>query len=319
LKTQQGNTIQAAVQRSLPLLQRADASFIPKAGCFSCHNNSLEAMAVSLARKSGFRVDDQMASRSVKANVAQLEQRRDQLHQGFFVPVGDVFGQGVLSYVLVGLDAEGHEPDLNTDAVALYLKARQMPDGHWEYGAGDVRPPLCTAYVGQTALSMRALQLYPLNTDKAGYEKSVQLAADWLAKVETKTNEDEIWRLLGLAWAGRKDAAQKAVRNVLAMQRPDGGFPDLPSMESSAYTTGRALVALQTAGLSISDPAYQRGVEFLLRTQQDDGSWYVKTRAAGFQPYFDNGFPYGVDQWISAAGTSWATMALTLAVQPAAR
>jgi hypothetical protein len=39
----------------------------------------------------------------------------------------------------------------------------------------------------------------------------------------------------------------------------------------------------------------------------------VRTRAAGFQPYFDNGFPHGVDQWISAAGTSLATIALTLA------
>jgi hypothetical protein len=35
----------------------------------------------------------------------------------------------------------------------------------------------------------------------------------------------------------------------------------------------------------------------------------------GFQPYFDAGFPYGHDQWISAAGTSWATMALTLAAR----
>jgi N-acyl-D-amino-acid deacylase len=84
-------------------------------------------------------------------------------------------------------------------------------------------------------------------------------------------------------------------------------------MESSAYSTGKTLYALHAAGLSVSDPAYQRGVQYLLNTQQEDGSWYVKTRAAGFQPYFDNGFPYGVDQWISAAGTSWATMALTLA------
>jgi len=32
-----------------------------------------------------------------------------------------------------------------------------------------------------------------------------------------------------------------------------------------------------------------------------------------FQPYFDAGFPHGFDQWISAAGTNWATMALSLA------
>jgi hypothetical protein len=84
-------------------------------------------------------------------------------------------------------------------------------------------------------------------------------------------------------------------------------------MKSDAYATGRALVALHTAGLPISDAAYERGTKFLLSTQMPDGSWYVRTRALGLQPYFDNGFPHGVDQFISAAGTSWATMALALA------
>ena len=88
-------------------------------------------------------------------------------------------------------------------------------------------------------------------------------------------------------------------------------------MESSAYTTGLAMLALQSSGLSVSDAAYRRGVQFLLNTQMEDGSWHVRSRAAGFQPYFDNGFPHGVDQWISSAGTSLATMALTLAAEAA--
>jgi len=35
-----------------------------------------------------------------------------------------------------------------------------------------------------------------------------------------------------------------------------------------------------------------------------------------FQPYFESGFPHGDDQWISAAATSWAAMALALTVEP---
>jgi hypothetical protein len=88
-------------------------------------------------------------------------------------------------------------------------------------------------------------------------------------------------------------------------------------MESNAYATGRALFALHAAGLSVSDPAFQAGTQFLLNTQMPDGSWYVKTRALGVQPYFDSGFPYGVDQYISAAATSWAVIALTQAAKPA--
>jgi ankyrin repeat protein len=314
LKTRSENTIESAIQSSLPLIQRADANFVPKAACISCHNNSFAAMAIGMARKSGFQVDEKTAAQQVKANVFGLEKLRDYLHQGFFTPVGDVFGPFLLSYILMGLDAEHYQPDLNTDAVVMYLKSHQSPDGQWVYPVADSRPPICSDYIGQTAVSMRALQLYAPKTDKAAYDKAIQLAAVWMAKAESINNEDRSYRLLGLVWAGKdKDATRKAMRELLAKQRPDGGWSDLDSMESSAYATGRSLFALQTAELPASDAAYQRAVKFLLNTQQEDGSWYVKTRAMASQPYFDAGFPHGFDQWISAAGTSWATMALSLA------
>jgi ankyrin repeat protein len=315
LKARPENTIRKAVEGSLPLLQRADANFIPKAGCISCHNNSLAAMTVSLARKSGFHVDEKLAAQQVKANVMGLEKLRDRMYQGFFTPVGDVFGPVVVAYILVGLEAEQHKPDLNTDAVAMYLKARQSADGQWAFPASDTRPPICSSYIGQTALSLRALQLYAPKADKAAYEQSVQLAAGWLAKAKPVTYEDIGWRLMGLAWAGAESAAtQRAMRELLAIQRPDGGWSDLASMESNAYASGKAMLALHTAGLPVTDAAYQRGVQFLLTTQQHDGSWYVKSRALTFQPYFDAGFPHAFDQWISAAGTNWAAMALAVAM-----
>lgn len=314
LKPRRENTIQNAIQGSLPLLQRADANFVPKAACVSCHNNSLAAMAVGSARTRGFKVDEKTAAEQVKANIFGLQKLRDNLRQGFVVPVGDFFGPVIVSYMLVGLDAEHYKPDLNTDAVAMYLKARQSPDGQWAYPIADSRPPLCSDYIGQTALAMRALQLYAPKSDKAAYDQAIQLAAAWISKARPRNNDDRGWRLLGLAWAGKdKSATQAAMRELLATQRADGGWSDLESMESGAYATGKALVALQGAGLAVSDAAYERGVQYLLKTQQEDGSWYVKTRAMAFQPYFDAGFSHGFDQWISAAGSGWATMALSMA------
>jgi ankyrin repeat protein len=314
LKPVRENSVRAAIERSVPLVQRSDSSFSAKAGCVSCHNNSLQAMAVSASRKAGFRVDETVAAQQVKANIAVLEKTRERLHQGFFFPVGDMFGPFIVGYILTGLSAEHYEGDLNTDAVALYLRTHQAEDGSWPYPQGDSRPPLCSDHIGQTTLSMRALQLYAPKIGKADWDRSIQRAAAWLVKAQAKNNDDRGWRLLGLAWAGiDKNATQQALRELLAQQRTDGGWSDIPSTQSTAYATGQALFALHTAGLRSSDPAYERGVQFLLKTQQEDGSWYVKTRALGFQPYFDAGFPYGFDQWISAAGTSWATMALATA------
>jgi squalene cyclase len=82
-------------------------------------------------------------------------------------------------------------------------------------------------------------------------------------------------------------------------------------LPSDAYATGQALVALKEAGaLMPSEAPYKRGAQFLMNTQMEDGSWYVRSRTIPFQPYFDGGFPYGPDQFISAAATNWATMAL---------
>jgi squalene cyclase len=157
--------------------------------------------------------------------------------------------------------------------------------------------------------------LYAPKTGGKTYQKAVQLAATWLAQAQSFNNDDRGWRLAGLAWAGAEKAAtQNAMQELLAAQSPDGGWSDLPSMQSTAYATGKSLVALQIGGLPTSDAAYQRGIKFLLTTQQQDGSWYVKTRALAFQPWFDAGFPHGYDQWISAAGTGWASMALALAL-----
>jgi hypothetical protein len=280
----------------------------------------MEAMMVGLARKRGIRIDEQTASAQVRVNVEELEAARDKLHQGYYlVHVGDNFTDFVLGYQLLGLHAQNYKPDLNTDAAAMLIQSRQKSNGEWPYPHADTRPPICLDYIAQTALAMRALQLYAPNTGKAAYEKSIHRAGSWLAKAQSFNNDDRSWRLTGLAWAGADQAAtKKAMQEVLATQRPDGGWSDLPSMQSTAYATGRSLVSLQIGGLPVSDPAYQRGVKFLLATQQEDGSWYTKTRALAFQPYFDAEFPHGYDQWMSAAGTSWAAMALTLALPEAA-
>ena len=128
-------------------------------------------------------------------------------------------------------------------------------------------------------------------------------------------------QLLGLTWANASAAdIRTSATALLAGQRPDGGWAQLPTLETDAYATGQALVALQTAGHEVSSAEYRRGAAYLLRTQFADGSWLVRSRSFPVQPLRDTGFPHGKHQWISAAGTSWAAtaLALTLPAQPGA-
>lgn len=103
---------------------------------------------------------------------------------------------------------------------------------------------------------------------------------------------------------------KQAVLGVRKGQRADGGWSQLPGMESDAYATGQSLYAMHVAGVSSSDAAFLRGVKYLLRTQDADGSWYVNKRAIPANNFFDAGFPHGQSQYASLNGTCWATLAL---------
>lgn len=303
VKYARDNTVQQAVQKAVPLIQRADLGFTQKSGCISCHNEALTDLAMSAARNHGFRVDEEMATLQVKRVAAFLDDWRERLLQGA--------APGGVAYTLVGLHGVRYTPDVITDAVARYIRMKQFPDGHWSVGCGGSRNPLCGGEITNTANSMRALQLYAPPADKADYRKAIRLAGEWLAGAAVATNEDRTFRVFGLAWAHKNKASiQNAVRDLLSTQHADGGWSDIATTGSTAYATGEAMAALHEAGVPLTDPAFQRGVTFLLRTQVDDGSWHVETHSFGVQPYFDAGFPHGVDQWISASATSWAIVAL---------
>jgi squalene cyclase len=198
--------------------------------------------------------------------------------------------------------------------MARFVKGQQYPDGGWRVFAH--RPPIESSDIQVTAVSLRSLQLYGLTAQHAYYQSAVKRAADWLVKARPRTTEDRVFKLLGLRWSGlnaKQAIMREGVRDLLAQQQADGGWAQLPSLGSDAYATGQALVALREAGGAFAtDPAYRRGVAFLLRTQLEDGSWYVKSRVIKFQPFFESGFPHGHDQWISMAASNWATMALAL-------
>jgi hypothetical protein len=164
---------------------------------------------------------------------------------------------------------------------------------------------------------LRALEHYGPPALKPEFEKRIGRARDWLLDAKPATNDDRAMQLAGLYWAGAgQDKLRSLGRALIAAERADGGWSQNPNLASDAFATGESLWALQESGiLDPSDAVYQRGVKYLLNTQGEDGSWYVPSRAPKFQPYFQSGFPFEHDQWISSAATGWAVMALAPAME----
>src|SRR5262249_57099 len=167
--------------------------------------------------------------------------------------------------------------------------------------------------VSATALAIQAIKHYGWPGCKEEFEASVERARRWLWKVEAETNEEVVFQLLGLHWAGEPAEKLADLAKMLKrQQRKDGGGAQLRTVESDAYATGEVLYTLaQAAKVPVTDAAWQRGLRFLLERQEDDGTWHVARRTFPFQPTMKSGFPHHRDSWLSAAATSWAVLALT--------
>jgi len=303
VKERPARSIPDAVERALALLEKQSHNFIRIGGCNSCHNQNLPSAAAGLARQRGLKAPNEIAKLSRPMREVSAERMMD-------MTVSTVNSTG---FEMFDLGMNGAAKDDYTDAAARYIRVMQTPDGSWK--TTGHRPPLTSDDFLTSAFALYILKHYGPDAEKEETARVQARGLAWLMKAQPTTTQERAFQLMGLVWAGADAAAiAKPAKALAASQRSDGGWNQLPTMGSDAYATGEALYALQLSGhVAVSDPVYQRGVNYLLRTQAPDGSWHVKTRSLPVQPYFESGYPYGHDQWISAAGSSWASMALTLA------
>lgn len=297
-----------ALQRALRLLDDAGPRFFKANGCISCHNQSIPQMAFAKLKRSGVAVNADAALEHTKAVLAMWAGEVPNMWQSSCSAGG---GQvATLTYGLVGLAAAGQPRLPVIDGAVHCLMVLQEAQGSWHLP--DFRAPLGIGRQKFTALAIRGIQQFLLPGRRTEWDERVARARRYLETVAQDDTQGLVFRILGLRWAG---GDQRLIASLAAelekLQRPDGGWAQRPELAPDAYATGQALWALvEGAGRAASDPAYGRGAAYLRRTQKSDGSWHVRTRGFGFQPYRETGFPHGHDQWLSAAATGFAIVGL---------
>jgi len=299
-------TVEVAIRKILPVIEMGGEPGFNNRHCVSCHSNSLPQITVSLARKKGFAVNQEQIKKEVEFAVATdmpyLEPNR----------LGSSIGGGpdTIGYTLMGMAAAGYPADALTDAHIHYLSLNQFPDGGFRNTS--YRPPSEYSAFTTTAVALRAIKLYPIPGRREEFDERVSRAKRWLLAAKPYTNEERSMQLNALADAGASASERAAfVKALKAAQNQDGSWSQLPGIPADAYATGQALYALHVSGsVPTTDPVYLKGVEWLLRNQLSDGSWFAPTRAVPVQPHTFESFPNGWHQFISEAASSWATMGL---------
>lgn len=183
----------------------------------------------------------------------------------FFQPCFSVvWDTGIVGYAL---GEAGEAPAGSLERAADWLVAKEIRrKGDWSVKRPKVEPSgwffeFANAFypdIDDTAQVLLALN-HARGSNPAKQEACMRRAVDWLLEMQGSDggwaafDVDNNWEFLS--------AVPFADHNAML----DPTCPDI---------TGRVLEALMACGLRADNPAVQRGVEFLKRTQEIDGSWY---------------------------------------------
>ena len=300
-----------ALNRAAPLLVKANTGFFREGGgCGGCHHQAAYARIHGAWKDAGSESAAKLRQPFLDAMVAAHP-----LIAGASPVLGDFPGDIDPGLYMLAAYSEMHVPaNDTTDLLLHYIVSRQDRSGAW-ISLGIARPPLEDSTITRTVYAMRGLKQYAWPARQSEMDERLARAGKWLLHAKPATTYEAAERLLGLQIAGMKSSQLRSdADRIIAAQRTDGGWAQTPFLDSDAYATGMVLDILYKTGFAAADhPVYRRGVAYLLRNQYPDGSWYVRSRAPKFQPYFQSGFPFAHDQWISSAATSWALIALSRA------
>ena len=322
------DNVESATRRGLVRVKQAASDWQKHKTCFSCHHQTLPMLAALEGERAGFPLDKAWLKSQADTTLSYFEERIEEMDGGDHVPGGAAtagFGFWALS-----LD---HRPsDKTTTSMVTYLlqiqgvsrlregKKENPPpaarDGHWQ--ASCRRAPMQAALIGDTVLVLMGLEKYATPEQRPQVKMARVAAEQWLAKAPLRDQQDRLWRLWGLHHLGGDEAPKKStLAAIVAAQREDGGWAEADDGQSDTYSTGQTLFMLLKTGTVADHPSIARARDYLLKTQYADGSWlatsHVKFKA---QPYFENGDPHGVNQFLSTAATAWATAGLAQLLPP---
>jgi len=282
--------IRQAVDRAIPYLQNESASWLSTRVCAACHHAGMPFWALSVADRQGYAIDKKYLAEKIESLLGSKEKLLsskifpnpagppDPRPQGQGLNMGLPF-LAVAARSLPSLE-DGQKQSLKL--IAEEIVSKQKPDGSWEFFATLRRPPINESQTTDAAWIIMALaretEADAPETQRAALAKAIA----WLdAALPADLHQDKALKvLLGVRSGTPREKLQTTIDELLALQRPDGGWSQtVPEPKSDAFATGQTLYALSLAGYTTERPEIKHGMDFLVATQGPDGSWPMISRS----------------------------------------
>lgn len=318
LSTGEASTTSDAIKPAISSIQIGMKTFEKKAACTSCHHQGLGLMTLAQAAQRKVEVDGKLIGDTMGQlakdgqngaagmHAAALDSHLIKLLPG--VDIGDfVYAAG---YFLNAARANGVPANPGFADVAQVIGRQQKQDGSWRFDMQ--RGTMQHSNFTTTAMALEVVKAYWPADKKAELDRRMAKAQAWLTNTKPQCAEDMASRVWGLKVTGANaEEIATAAKQLMNAQRTDGGwgFPNVA--RSDAYTTGISLYALRKAAeIPATSEPIRRAVKYLIRTQDEDGTWYVAKATQAYNNHFDASFPHGYAQYASFAGTCWAVLGL---------
>lgn len=307
-------SVQQTITRATSYLRTESAAWLSSRTCAACHHVPMALWALSEADRRGYVVDRQFITDTTEASLGSVEKLMavglepnpanppDTRPMAAGVNIGAAFMAAVASSLL---PLEPGQRDTVTH-IADDIVKKQREDGSWEFFLS--RPPVNESQTTDAVWIIMALQADSGPDAPESRQAAIEKASAWLASASPTDNlQDKALGLLLASRAGNSRAElQSTIDEVLALQREDGGWGQKPELPSDAFATGQMLYVFSLVGYTGEDLAIQRGIDFLVTTQQENGSWLMASRAT------PDGSPGSSKLLtpITCAAASWATLGL---------
>ncbi len=291
--------VRAAVERSLPYLEKAGVSWMETKKCVSCHRVSFLTWTWSEAGKHGFQVDQEKAKVWLEwSETKSLEDR------GEGKPQDGAQNLDGLAQLLLGHGAEAPLP-LSKESAATFvqlLTAGQQADGSWKPAGQLPDQKRSKEETTQVSTMWNAFALGA--TEKTAVVQGARERARIFLESANPGKSTEWFVARLLLWHQQGDEARMkaAAEELKSKQHADGGWGWLVDEKSDALATGQALFALSYIDLPPEDATIGRAQHFLVSTQTKNGSWEVKGTKEKKKERVEETATY----W----GTAWGTLGL---------
>jgi hypothetical protein len=310
--------IQQTVDRAVGYLQSESAAWLNTRKCAACHHAPLPLWALSEAGQHGYAIDRKYLDDKIESLVGSKDKLiAAKLLYGPDDPPdprpqsrGLNMGLPFLAIAARSLPSLKDEQINGLKLITEEIIQKQQADGSWEFFATLRRPPINESQTTDVAWIITALA-GEIGPDAPESQRAALTNANaWLdAAKPVDLHQDKILKVLIGARAGKaRESMQATIDDLLSLQRDDGGWSQtVPELRSDAFATGQTLYVLSLVGYAAERPEMKRGIDFLVATQNPDGTWPMISRST------PDGSP-GSSKLLTpiyCASGAWAVLALT--------